>query len=54
MQGLAGAVSNTISMFGTAVGIAINAAVAQGVTNHSPLREQDFPSALMRGYRVAF
>jgi Na+/pantothenate symporter len=54
MQGLAGAVFNTISLFGTAVGIAADAAISQTVTNLSRTPEKSPPQALMQGYRAAF
>ncbi|KAF2188433.1 MFS general substrate transporter [Zopfia rhizophila CBS 207.26] len=44
---LAGAVFNTISMFGTAVGIAVMAAISQAVTNHSSFNDKRSPDALI-------
>jgi hypothetical protein len=54
MHALAGAVFNTISMFGTAVGISVMAAISQAVTQDSRFEDKNSPDALMLGYRAAF
>ncbi|KAK6086028.1 major facilitator superfamily transporter [Seiridium cupressi] len=52
MQSLAGGVFNEVAQFGNSVGLAITAAVAASVTEHS--RTSDHKTALMEGYRAAF
>lgn len=51
---LAGAVFNTISQFGTSLGIAIMASISFSITNHSHYPVKMSPMALMEGYRVTF
>lgn len=58
MQSLAGGVFNEVCQFGNAVGLAVTAAIASSVTEHSSaslstMVEPD-EDALMRGYRAAF
>ncbi|KAL9099678.1 MAG: hypothetical protein Q9163_004852 [Psora crenata] len=53
-QALAGAVFNTVSQFGTAVGIAVMAVISTSVTNESSTADKTSPDALMVGYRAAF
>lgn len=52
LQSLAGGVFNEVSQFGNSVGLAITAAIAASVTEHSGL--QNHEEALMKGYRAAF
>ncbi|KAK5998883.1 MFS-type transporter 1 [Cladobotryum mycophilum] len=52
LQSLAGSVFNEMSQFGNSVGLAITAAVAASVTEHST--EKTSSEALMQGYRAAF
>ncbi|KAK9420840.1 putative Integral membrane protein [Seiridium unicorne] len=52
VQSLAGGVFNEVAQFGNSVGLAITAAVAASVTEHS--RTSDHKTALMEGYRAAF
>lgn len=52
MQSLAGGVFNEVSQFGNSVGLAITAAIAASVTEHSGKQER--LDALMKGYRAAF
>ncbi|KAL4887269.1 major facilitator superfamily domain-containing protein [Aspergillus karnatakaensis] len=47
-QALAGAVFNSVSQVGNSVGLAVSAAIAASVTDHSP--EQD----VLKGYRAAY
>ncbi|CAM1504557.1 Fc.00g021480.m01.CDS01 [Cosmosporella sp. VM-42] len=52
MQSLAGGVFNEVAQFGNSVGLAITAAIAASVTEHSGTEER--LDALMKGYRAAF
>lgn len=52
LQSLAGGVFNEIAQFGNSVGLAVTAAIAASVTEHS--RSADSTAALMEGYRAAF
>ncbi|RSL89804.1 hypothetical protein CDV31_015806 [Fusarium ambrosium] len=52
MQSLAGGVFNEVGQFGNSVGLAITAAIAASVTEHSGIQARE--EALMKGYRVAF
>lgn len=52
LQSLAGGVFNEVSQFGNSVGLAITAAIAASVTEHSGL--ENHKEALMKGYRAAF
>ncbi|KAI1302919.1 major facilitator superfamily domain-containing protein [Xylaria venustula] len=52
VQSLAGGVFNEVAQFGNAVGLAVTAAIASSVTDHS--KETDQIVALMDGYRAAF
>ena len=47
----AGGVFNEVTQFGNAVGLAVAAAIAASVTEHS---KSDHTNALMQGYRAAF
>lgn len=51
-QSLAGGVFSEVAQFGNSVGLAVTAAIAASVTEHSPV--QDPKAALMAGYRAAF
>ena len=51
VQSLAGGVFNEVTQFGNAVGLAVTAAIAASVTEHS---RSDHTDALMQGYRAAF
>ena len=51
VQSLAGGVFNEVSQFGNSVGLAVTAAIAASVTEHSAKKG---PDALMDGYRAAF
>jgi MFS family permease len=53
-QALAGAVFNTVSQFGTSVGITIAAIISANVTNKSYYQSKNSPDALMLGYRAVF
>ncbi|KAF2141290.1 uncharacterized protein K452DRAFT_272011 [Aplosporella prunicola CBS 121167] len=53
-QALAGAVFNTVSQFGTAVGLAIMAVISSSVTDKSHFPDKDSPDALLEGYRASF
>lgn len=52
MQSLAGGVFNEVGQFGNSVGLAITAAIAASVTEHSGIQARE--EGLMKGYRVAF
>ncbi|RDL38338.1 Uncharacterized protein BP5553_02678 [Venustampulla echinocandica] len=52
VQSLAGGVFNEVSQFGNSVGLAVTAAIAASVTEHTGIR--DPKEALMEGYRAAF
>ncbi|KAF5026993.1 hypothetical protein F66182_867 [Fusarium sp. NRRL 66182] len=52
MQSLAGGVFNEVAQFGNSVGLAITAAIAASVTEHSGVKARQ--EALMKGYRAAF
>ncbi|KAH9905432.1 major facilitator superfamily domain-containing protein [Xylariomycetidae sp. FL2044] len=51
-QSLAGAVFNEVAQFGNSVGLAVTAAIAASVTDHSA--SPDGTEALMDGFRAAF
>lgn len=51
---LAGAVFNTISQFGTSLGVAIRASISFPVTSYSHYPVKTSLEALMQGYRVTF
>ena len=51
VQSLAGGVFNEVAQFGNAVGLAVTAAIAASVTEHS---QSDTIEALLQGYRAAF
>ena len=51
IQSLAGGVFNEVSQFGNSVGLAVTAAIAASVTEHS---KSDPTDALMQGYRAVF
>lgn len=53
LQSLAGGVFNEVAQFGNSVGLAITAAIAASVTEHSA-GSKDRVDALMKGYRAAF
>ena len=53
LQSLAGGVFGEVSQFGNSVGLAITAAIAASVTEHSGGTRDDV-DALMEGYRGAF
>ncbi|KAJ6445037.1 integral membrane protein [Purpureocillium lavendulum] len=53
MQSLAGGVFNEVGQFGNSVGLAITAAIAASVTEHTEA-EAVAVDALMKGYRAAF
>ena len=52
LQSLAGGVFNEVAQFGNSVGLAVTAAIAASVTEHSDLADRN--EALLQGYRVAF
>lgn len=52
VQSLAGGVFNEVAQFGNSVGLAVTAAIAASVTEHS--QETHHRDALMEGYRAAF
>ena len=51
VQSLAGGVFNEVAQFGNSVGLAVTAAIAASVTEHSEVEHTD---ALLQGYRAAF
>lgn len=51
VQSLAGGVFNEVAQFGNSVGLAVTAAIAASVTDHS---KSDRTDALLEGYRAAF
>ncbi|GME35261.1 uncharacterized protein K452DRAFT_272011 [Neofusicoccum parvum] len=53
-QALAGAVFNTVTQFGTAVGLAIMAVISSNVTSRSDFPNKSSPLALLEGYRASF
>ena len=52
VQSLAGGVFNEVAQFGNAVGLAVTAAIAASVTEHS--KSGDHAEALLQGYRASF
>lgn len=52
VQSLAGGVLNEVGQFGNTVGLAVTAAIAASVTEHS--KRTDSKDALMQGYRASF
>ena len=52
VQSLAGGVLNEVGQFGNSVGLAVTAAIAASVTEHS--NRTDSKDALMQGYRASF
>lgn len=52
VQSVAGGVFNEVAQFGNAVGLAVTAAIASSVTDHSRILDKRI--ALMEGYRAAF
>jgi hypothetical protein len=52
IQSLAGGVFNVVAQFGNSVGLAVTAAIASSVTEHSGI--PNHAEALMLGYRAAF
>lgn len=52
LQSLAGGVFNEVSQFGNSVGLAVTAAIAASVTEHSGVEARQ--QRLMEGYRAAF
>lgn len=51
-QSLAGAVFNVVAQLGNSVGLAVTAAIAASVTEHSDIKDHGL--ALMEGFRAAF
>jgi hypothetical protein len=51
-QSLAGGVFSEVAQIGNSVGLAVTAAIAASVTEHSSIRDPKV--ALMEGYRAAF
>jgi hypothetical protein len=45
-------VFNEVSQFGNSVGLAVTAAIAASITDHSAFKREE--DALMEGYRAAF
>ncbi|KAK1655986.1 major facilitator superfamily transporter [Colletotrichum phormii] len=54
VQSLAGGVFSEIGQIGNAVGLAVTAAIAASVTEHSAVVRDDAREARMEGYRAAF
>lgn len=54
VQSLAGGVFSEIGQIGNAVGLAVTAAIAASVTEHSVVFHDDAREARMEGYRAAF
>lgn len=54
MQSLAGGVFSEVSQFGNSVGLAVTAAIAASVTEHSGVQHAGSKVALMEGFRAAF
>jgi MFS family permease len=51
-QALAGAVFNSVSQVGNSVGLAVSAAIAASVTEHSNTKTQE--EGILVGYRAAY
>lgn len=54
MQSLAGAVFNTVSNLGQAVGLAVMAVISASVTEKSRVLPREGPEALLTGYRASY
>ncbi|KAM3506265.1 hypothetical protein MY11210_007617 [Beauveria gryllotalpidicola] len=54
MKALSGAVFNTCSQLGVAVGMSVTQLIASSVTDSSSYPDKSSPEALMQGYRAAF
>jgi hypothetical protein len=54
MQGLAGAVFNTVAQFGTSIGLTVIAVVAAAVTNSELDQGKERSDELLSGYRAGF
>ena len=52
MQALAGGVFNEVAQFGNSIGLAVTAAIAASVTEHS--RQGGDIDKLLKGYQAAF
>lgn len=53
-QALAGSILNTVSQFGSAVGLAVMGVISTSVTDASGYADKNSPDALLKGYRAAF
>lgn len=53
-QALAGAVFNTVTQFGQAMGLALMGVVSGSVTHNSRYADKNAPGALLAGYRAGF
>ena len=53
-QALAGGVFNTLSQFGTSLGLTVMAVISTSATQGTRYREKTTPEALMVGYRASF
>lgn len=53
-QALAGAVFNTVSQFGTSIGLTVMAVISSVTTKHSRYVSKSSPDALLVGYRAGF
>ena len=53
-QALAGAVFNTVSQFGSSIGLAIAGVIAGSTKGHSIHESNADPAALVAGYRAVF
>ena len=54
MQALSGAVFNTCSQVGTAIGLTLTSLIASSVTKGSSYHDKSSPNALGTGYRAVF
>jgi hypothetical protein len=53
-QALAGAIFNTVTQFGTSVGLTLLAVIAASATDKSNITDKSAPAALMIGYRASY
>jgi MFS family permease len=53
-QAIAGAVFNTVTQFGTSIGLTVMAIISSSKTKSSNIPEKTSPDALMVGYRASF
>ena len=51
---MAGAVFNTVALFGQSLGLAIIGVISNAVTQHESSKSHDMRNALLEGYRAGF